>query len=378
MAPASTFVPSPEPSASAKGLAVPFAGEALTGMPDPSLTVLADELLATTVPTQAAGLARRLLAQTPSLWHLADPIALAACHELPVLLAGGAGTGRAYLAWVIHSCSPRQPQRFVKLSCGELAPGILDRELFGIATGADGIGSQSRPGELHDASLGTLLLADIELLSGEQQARLLRVLETGEFERAGGTETETTSARILAAASGLEEAMVHGRFRHDLYYRLQGVVFRLLPLRERPEDIPPLARAMTAAACLEFAKDIMSVAPDTLNMLGAYTWPGNIRQLRIVIEQAVLACDGGVLRPKHLPLSIQGHNADHSASHYSAAAYRERSDSDERESSLIQRTLALCGNNRTRAAQALGISRVTLYKKMKKHLLLPRRRSSRV
>jgi transcriptional regulator with PAS, ATPase and Fis domain len=251
-----------------------------------------------------------------------------------------------------------------------LAANLIESEFFGHTKGAFTGADRAKEGKFAAAGEGTLLLDEIDTLSLEQQANLLRVLETGEYEPVGSNETRVCNARIIAASNwDLEEAVEQGKFRRDLYYRLHVMAFHLPPLRERKHDIAPLARGMAAHFNQKFCKGLYDVATDAVEALDSFPWPGNIRQLENVIQQAVLVSMGPQLLRSHLPPSVQKNSTPQLANGYalSSSLVQNR---EEVERLSIQRALEKAGNNRTEAAQALGISRVTLYKKMKKYGLM--------
>jgi DNA-binding NtrC family response regulator len=252
-----------------------------------------------------AALARRLLQQTPSLRPLAETLARAFAHAVPVLLTGESGVGKAHLARLIHQHSPRREHRFLVVPCGALDPGALGAGLFGHARGPSA--GAGRPGPFEAAAEGTVLLDGIDALGLGQQAELLRVLRTGRSGPAGSTPTRVCQPRLIAASNAdLGRAMVRGRFRRDLYSCLSGLALHLPPLRERVGDIAPLARAMAARFSGQFGKGLFGVAAEALAALEALLWPGNARQLEHVVQQAVLASSGPVLLPEHLPPLVRG------------------------------------------------------------------------
>jgi DNA-binding NtrC family response regulator len=341
------------------------------------VTLLRDRILtspASASPSESIQeiIARRLLVQTPSLVPLVERIALAAQHDVTVLLTGETGTGKTYLARLLHDCSPRAKQPFLTVPCGAIPTNLLESAFFGHVKGAFTGATERKVGKFEAAGEGTLLLDEIDTLALEQQASLLRVIETGEFELVGGNETRRCNARIIVASNwDLEEAVRQNRFRQDLYYRLNVMSFHLPPLRERVQDIAPLARAMAARCNTRFKKDLFDISRAALDALENHPWPGNIRQLENCMQQAVLLSSGAELLFEHLPQQIREQAPTGSV----AAAPPVHPDSlmhnrEVVERSVIQRALASNGYSRSRAAAALGISRVTLYKKMKKYGLM--------
>lgn len=316
-------------------------------------------------------LSRRLLTLTPSLLPLADRIALAACHDVTVLINGETGTGKTYLAKLMHDYSPRRAHRFMAIPCGAISANLIESEFFGHTKGAFTGADRTKIGKFAAVGEGTLLLDEIDTLALEQQATLLRVIETGEFEPVGSTETQHCQARLVVASNiDLEKAVALGKFRADLYFRLNVMSFHLPPLRERISDIEPLARGMAVRFVRKFNKDIFDIQPEALAALESFAWPGNLRQLENVIQHAVLMCNSNELQLRHLPAAVQEANApefDDEPAMLGDSLHQQR---DHAERGVIHRALVTSGFNRTRAADALGISRVTLYKKMKKYGLL--------
>lgn len=313
---------------------------------------------------------RKLLGYTPSLVQLVDQLQIAASHDVTVLIEGETGTGKTHLARLIHDCSARAEHRFLNVSCGALSGNLIASEFFGHVkgafTGADG----TKVGKFAAAGHGTILLDEIDTLGLDHQANLLRVIETGEYEPVGGNETQICRARIIAATNwNLGEAVERGAFRRDLYYRLQVMTFHLPPLRDRVADIGPLVRGMTARYAAKFGKPIAGIQPQAQGALEVFPWPGNLRQLENVVQQAVLTCNGPELLHEHLPQMVRSRSHGmngHAATNASTLAQNREST----ERAVIVRALEKAGFSRTRAAQVLGVSRVTLYKKMKKYGLL--------
>jgi transcriptional regulator with PAS, ATPase and Fis domain len=314
-------------------------------------------------------IARRLLVQTPSLVALVERIVLAARYDVTVLLTGETGTGKTHLARLMHDCSPRAREPFLVVPCGAVPAALMESTFFGHARGAFTGAVDHKVGKFEAAGGGTLLLDEIDALPLEHQAGLLRVIETGEFEPVGCNETRQCRARLIVASNwDLEDAVRRGRFREDLYYRLNVMSFHLPPLRERIEDVAPLARAMAARFTTRFRKDLFDIHALAVDALEAYPWPGNIRQLDNVVQQAVLVSSGPELLLEHLPGQVRAPRPAAATSPSAAGTLKHNRESLER--NVIVRALAEHDHCRSRAAVALGISRVTLYKKMKKYGLL--------
>ncbi|MCI0701756.1 MAG: sigma 54-interacting transcriptional regulator [Planctomycetia bacterium] len=321
----------------------------------------------------AATIRRRLINHTPSLTTLVEQLCIAAAHDVTVLIEGETGTGKTFLAKLVHDCSARRPHRFLLVSCGTLASNLIPSEFFGHAKGAFTSADAPKVGKFAAAGEGTILLDEIDTLGLDHQANLLRVIETGEFEPVGSNETQLCKARIIAATNwNLSDAVERGTFRRDLYYRLHVISFHLPPLRHRPEDIGPLVHGMVARYGTKYGKRLFSVCPEALRVLEAFAWPGNIRQLENVIQQAVLTSAGNELKLHHLSPQVLT-RADVPAATIPMpngfdGTLKQNREATERAN--ILRALEKAGQSRTRAAQMLGVSRVTLYKKMKLYKLL--------
>ncbi len=314
---------------------------------------------------------RRLQNHTPSLLPLVERLALAALHDVTVLLTGETGTGKTFLARLMHDCSPRQKEPFLTVPCGALPSNLVESAFFGHVKGAFTGADRAKVGKFEAAGKGTILLDEIDTLALEQQAGLLRVIETGEFEPLGSNETRHCNARIIVASNwDLEEAVQAGKFRQDLYYRLNVMSFHLPPLRERVQDIGPLMRGMVAKYNTKFRKQLFDIQPQALAALEMYPWPGNIRQMENIMQQAVLLSSGPELVFEHLPQQVRNSKPSPQPTGVSADKETLCHSRETIERNVILRALDKNGYSRARAATALGISRVTLYKKMKKYGLM--------
>lgn len=293
------------------------------------------------------------------MWPWLKELALAAAHDVPVLLTGESGTGKTHVARLIHDSSSRKGRRFLVVPCGALAPGLIESELFGHARGAFTGAGTAREGKFYAAGTGSLLLDEVDALGLEQQARLLRVLETGAFEPVGSTRTQRCQARIMAASNvDLEEAVRRGRFRADLYYRLDVLSVHLPPLRERVQDIGPLARAAVTRLAARFGKAVRGIGPEALACLKAFRWPGNIRQLENVMQQAVLVSAGPEIQPEDLPPSVRsGLPSEKQSEDQPVKAAVDQEETEERAG--LEGVLQESGPMHARAAAVLEISRAT-------------------
>ena len=323
--------------------------------------------------TVAATIRRRLINHTPSLTTMVEQLCIAAAHDVTVLIEGETGTGKTFLAKLIHDCSVRRANRFLVVACGTLSGNLIASEFFGHAKGSFTSADSVKVGKFAAAGEGTILLDEIDTLGLEHQANLLRVIETGEFEPVGSNETQICKARIIAATNwNLADAVERGSFRRDLYYRLHVISFHLPSLRHRPEDIGPLVRGMVARYGTKYGKRLYAVCPEALRVLEAFPWPGNIRQLENVVQQAVLTSTGNELKLHHLSPQVLARVETATATLPMQGGFdgtlKQTREATERAN--ILRALEKAGQSRTRAAQMLGVSRVTLYKKMKHYKLL--------
>jgi len=329
-----------------------------------------DELLASV--RQATGLSKiaplkfdagkqlppNIVAASPLMQALFHDVSLVAASESRVLITGESGVGKEVVADVIHGWSPRASGKLVKVNCAAIPEQLLESELFGHEKGAFTGATSPRMGRFELANGGTIFLDEIGDMAPQLQAKLLRVAQDGRFQRIGSNTELHSDTRILAATNRhLEEEVKAGRFREDLFWRLNVYELTVPPLRERREDILPLAHAMLAGLTNSRARLSSAVA----NCLENYSWPGNVRELRNAMERAALLCRGDLIVPEHLPARIRPGAAAH-VSLLSADAKKL----DEVETQAVLQTLRKNDFNRTATAKALGISRRALIYKLQR------------
>ena len=296
--------------------------------------------------------------------ELFETLALVAPSDATVLITGESGTGKELVANAVHQNSPRSDGPFVKVNCAALHENLLESELFGHEKGAFTGAAEQRKGRFELAHKGTLFLDEIGDMSPTTQAKILRVLQEGEFERLGGAKTIKVDVRLVAATHrNLEQMIEEGSFRQDLFFRLSVVPLHLPPLRERPEDIPALAEHFLKKYSGKNRKDIRAFHPEAMEALLAYAWPGNIRELENAIERAVILCLTEQITLRELPAAVR------QAAESSERPFVPRPGMTlrEMEKELILSTLQKVDGNRTRAAEILGITRQTLQNKLKEY-----------
>jgi len=321
--------------------------------------------------------------RTAAMRQMLDDLQVAAEHDVTVMLIGETGSGKTHLSKMIHGVSPRHDEPFVTVACGALPNDLIESELFGHVKGAFTSAHANKEGKFLAAGRGTILLDEIDVLGLEQQVKLLRVIESGEFEPVGSNQTHHSQARIIVASNlDLQPLVERGLFRPDLYYRLNMLKFDLLPLRTRRADIVPLAERFVELFSAKHQVPIDAVDDSVFETLLAYPWPGNVRELEHVIQRAVIYCRDGRLEPRHLPshitAGIAGPSNQTTAIHVSAtptvkiAKPAPEAEPLHRqvaltEQEIIEHALLRNSHSRTQTAKDLGISRVTLYNKMKKY-----------
>jgi PAS domain S-box-containing protein len=282
-----------------------------------------------------------------------------AASRASVLIQGPTGSGKELLARAIHAESPRADGPFVKVNCGALPDSLLETELFGHVAGAFTDAKTARKGRFEFADKGTIFFDEIGDVSAAMQVRLLRVLQEGTFEPVGSSQSVAVDVRIISAANrDLRELVAQGRFREDLLYRVNTVVLELPPLARRLEDIPLLVEAFIEKFNSLMGKSIRGVSPGAVELFMRYGWPGNIRELEHAMEHAFVLVKGDVIGPEHLPPEIQAL----ATAEGGALAPIERSEKD-----TIIRALEENGYDREVTARQLGVSRTTLWRRMKRY-----------
>lgn len=276
-----------------------------------------------------------------------------------VLLTGETGTGKGLVAQTIHELSDRRNNQFVDINCAGLRGELLTSELFGHEKGAFTDAKTMKRGLLEVSDNGSIFLDEVSEMPLDVQAMLLHVIETKSFRRLGGTQTIRVDSRIMAATNAnLENEVSEGRFRRDLYYRLNVIPIRLPPLRERRETIPGMARDFLSEFCTQFNKKISGISRDAESLLCLYAWPGNIRELRNVIERAVILCEEEIVRPAHLPSNFQNMHVQN------PLVFENDNTLATFEREHIRKILTYYKGNRTKTALCLGIHRSTLINKI--------------
>jgi len=303
-----------------------------------------------------------IIGRSKQIQGVIETIKKVAPSDSTVLIIGPSGAGKEMVADAVHYSSKRCSRPYLKINCAAFPETLLESELFGYEKGAFTGADKQKKGKFEVADGGTLFLDEIGDMPLPMQAKLLRVLEKGEFERLGGNEVIKVDVRFVAATNqNLTRMLQERRFRSDLFYRLNTVIISLPPLAERSEDIPLLVDHFLAKFSREMSRKQPDLSPEAVKLILSYPWPGNIRELANAIERAVIFCEKGVIKPHDLPLAIH-----HGPSELPHESLPEDLRLDAVESRHISEVLRLTGGNKNEAARRLGIHRETLYKKIKK------------
>jgi transcriptional regulator with GAF, ATPase, and Fis domain len=321
-----------------------------------------------------------IVGSSPVVQQLLQLVKKVSSSKSVVLIRGESGTGKELLARALHENSPRAGKPFVKVHCAALSPGLLESELFGHVRGAFTDAHRDKVGRFELADSGTLFLDEIGDISLEVQTKLLRVLQEMTFERVGSSEPVQVDVRVIAAThQNLEQFIAEGRFREDLYYRINVISVSVPPLRERREDITELALHFLQLHGNRCGKGTLEIDDDALAALKGYSWPGNIRQLENVIERAVVVTEGAAIGIPDLPAEIvnaldigseidpQRINGNGRGLEVANGIHGERMERDRQEKERLVRALAGASGNKAEAARALGLARSTLVSRLKKH-----------
>ena len=304
-----------------------------------------------------------LFARSPQMREAVSLAERVSVTDANVLITGESGAGKDLLAAFIHSKSKRAAQPFVKIDCATLPGELLEAELFGYERGAFTGAVEARAGRFEAAQHGTIVLDEIAHLSTDAQAKLLRVIERREFERLGGRKTIRLDARVIALTNvDLDAAVKAGRFREDLFYRLNVINIRVPPLRERKQDVTALIQYFVKQYAAKHARKVDRITPPALALLKSYDYPGNARELANVIERAVIVASGRSIEEPDLPAGLSA----------AVVAQRQREQPPslaEMEASYIAEVLAATRGNKTQCARILGISRKNLYEKIARYEL---------
>ena len=307
----------------------------------------------------------RLVGTSAGMQEVYRLIEVAAPTTAPVLISGESGTGKELVARTLHDLSPRSKGPFVAVNCAAIPETLLESEIFGHEKGAFTGALERRPGCFELAHEGTIFLDEIAEMNPGTQAKFLRILQDGAVRRLGGRTEIRVDVRVLAATNkDPVKAIQEGTFREDLYYRLNVVSLALPPLRERRDDIPALVQAFIEEFNARYDKHIRALDEAVLSGLVAQAWPGNVRELRNTLERAIIVCETDTILPKHIPPSPTLRVAD-PGDGPDSVSFRVGTSLEDAEKALILKTLAANGNNKTRAADVLGISLKTLHNKLK-------------
>lgn len=303
------------------------------------------------------------IGNSPAMQEIQAMIHLVADSSTPVLITGESGTGKDVVARLIHMSSPRADLPFIAINCAAVPRDVFENELFGHEHGAFTGAIAKKAGYLEMAEKGTLFLDELAEMEPDTQAKLLRVIETKSFRRLGGKNELNSDVRMLAATNkDVQQALAAGEMRLDLYYRFSVIEIYLPPLRERKQDIPDLVAHFLTHFCQKHKKTLKTLSDEAMRTLMEYDWPGNIRELRNLVERAVILSPREIVDADVLPIRMTDtpNNGD-------SVTIQLGTSLESAEKEIILRTLSFVGNNKSRAANILGLSRKALYDKLKKY-----------
>jgi PAS domain S-box-containing protein len=305
-----------------------------------------------------------IVGTSPSIENLKKEASKAANTNFPILISGESGTGKEMFAQAIHNASPRKWYPFIHINCAAIPKDLLESELFGYEKGAfTGASQQGKPGKLELANRGTVFLDEIGDMPLEMQPKLLRVLEEKEIEHVGGTTPVRSDFRLITASNqNLDEMVAEGKFRKDLFYRLNVIRLRIPPLRERREDVLPIARSIVQNMADDSPFREITIQRQAEESLVNYDWPGNVRELLNLLSRAMCFSEDGSIHLYDLPFFLRTKRADIDDTDFSLGKVVDGSEKE-----AILKALATTNNNKTKASELLGIHRTLLYKKMRKY-----------
>src|SRR5499433_2976045 len=326
------------------------------------------ELEVTRRKLRDAGSLGSLVGSSKKMQEVFRLIEMVAPSTASVLITGESGTGKELVARTLHELSPRKNKPFVAINCSAIPETLIESEIFGHEKGAFTGALERRAGCFELAEEGTLLLDEIGEMPIATQAKLLRVLEDRKLRRLGSKTETTVDVRVLAATNKVpEEAVTRGQLRNDLYYRLNVFNIHLPALRDHKEDLRQLVESLLADMNAKHGRDVANVSDTVLEMFANYNWPGNVRELRNTLERAVIVCEGALIEQRHLPPNFGSTGLKTAASDGDGIHLEVGTTVEQAEKLLILKTLAATSNNKTRAAEILGISLKTLHNKLKEY-----------
>ena len=326
------------------------------------------ELEATKRKLRDTGLFGQMVGSSREMQEIFHLVEMVAPSTASVLITGESGTGKEMVARTIHDLSPRKAKPFVAINCSAIPETLIESEIFGHEKGAFTGAMERRAGCFELAEEGTLLLDEIGEMPAATQAKLLRVLEDRKLRRLGSKSETPVDVRVLAATNKVpEEAVSRGELRGDLYYRLNVFNIHIPPLRDHKEDVPQLVDALLADMNAKHGRSVAGVSDSVLQMFQNYNWPGNVREMRNTLERGVIVCEGALVEPRHLPPNFGSGGVKPMASDGEGIRLEVGTTVGEAEKLLILKTLAANNNNKTRAAEVLGISLKTLHNKLKEY-----------
>ena len=326
------------------------------------------ELEATRRKLRDTGVFGNMVGSSKAMQEIFRMVEMVAPSTASVLITGESGTGKEMVARAIHDLSPRKNKPFVAINCSAIPETLIESEIFGHEKGAFTGAVERRAGCFELAEEGTLLLDEIGEMPAATQAKLLRVLEERKLRRLGSKVETPVDVRVLAATNKVpEEAVARGELRGDLYYRLNVFTIHMPPLREHKEDVPKLVEALLNDMNAKHNRNVAGVNDAVLQIFSSYNWPGNVREMRNTLERAVIVCQGSVVEQSHLPPNFGSSSLKISTSDGDGIRMEVGTTVGEAEKMLILKTLAATNNNKTRAAEILGISLKTLHNKLKEY-----------